>query len=436
MDEPDVSKWNLFWMRHCNLRGQWKFPEDMDINLPMGLGTSIYGRNWTGVNFARASIPDKNFSNHILQNASFYHADLRRCAFVGAHLQGADLRGANLAVADLTQADLSGADLRGARLKGAILTGAKFKSADLRFAQDIEFDENPIEGAHFTSRVGLAWKFAPPLTATLPEDFFDWAEPFGHLEDRWSKLRRTYTGPRYLLLLLLMIAFLLPHILQVATLVGLGQAEAYLIDTASRQPTSVSTSMSAEPSSAALAQIVKQVEAPAQEALVALESRWHDLLTARRAALWNEMSRDLTRARQEAALALHAKLEAEKEDIRRQASGVFAAADAAFWQRVRREYDSRPRYRVWQLVLGLNRGAYAPAILAVILIVFNVLRTSVTVMVSSMREAEERSGVTPAKVEYAFVYRLHRLVSVLWLISITDLAYHFWLWLKTPVVLF
>jgi hypothetical protein len=200
-EKPDVTKWNDFWLRHCTFLGQWMLPDGMDLHLPMELGANIYGRNWTGINLSRLTLKgEKNFSNHNLRKAQFQHADLRGSAFVWADLREANLEAANLAGANFTGADLTGANLRGARLKGAKLSHAKLDRADLRLAQDIEFDENAIYRTHFTSRVGLAWRFAP-LHQTLPEGYADWNEPFGKIEDRWSKLRRTYTGPRFALLL-------------------------------------------------------------------------------------------------------------------------------------------------------------------------------------------------------------------------------------------
>jgi len=211
-DKPNVAKWNGFWLQHCTQRGQWKFPEDLELNLPITLGTNIAGRDWAGIILLDGSMPGKNFSNHGLRGAILHHCDFRGCAFVRADLRDADLRGAHLGGADLSYADLSGADLTGARLKGAKLFHAKLKGADLRFAQDIEFDENEIDGASFTSLVS---RFARKPQDVLPEEFFDWGEPLGKLDDHWSKLRRTYTGPRFALLLLLTVAFLLPHVLQV-----------------------------------------------------------------------------------------------------------------------------------------------------------------------------------------------------------------------------
>ena len=432
-DEPDVSVWNQFWMKHCVFRGQWLLPEDMNLNLPKGLGTSISGRNWTGINLTRGTIRARNFSNHILRNGAFYHADLRECDFINARLEGADFRGAHLGGANFTGANLTGANLTGARLKGAILTGANLKDADLRFAQDIEFDENAVEGAHFTSLVS---RFATSPTEALPEDFFDWGEPIGTLDDHWSKLRRTYTGPRFALLLLLTIAFLLPHIIQVTMLATLGQVESDLMSFASRAAVEHLKSDPIQPGISAADQLESQIGDATREAVDTLESRWRALLITRRVARWEDLKQDMAREKSEVLTALNANLAARRAELRQRVSDAFAFNAATTLQKVVSEYESQRRYRVWQILFGFDKGSYAPVILAIILIAFNLLRMTVTLMVSSLREAEERSGVTPSRREYTFVYGLHKTVSVLWIVAISELIYTFWVWLKTPVVLF
>jgi hypothetical protein len=428
-DPPDVAAWNTFWFRTClGLRG-WKLPEDMDLNLPLALGTSIAGRDWTGVNFSNGSLTGKNFSNHVLDGAQLYHADLRGCMFVGARLRNANLEAANLAGADLRGADLTGANLKGARLKGTILTGAILDRADLRFAQDIRFDENPVEGARFSSRFGI-WR------PELPEAYSDWAERIGSFDDRWSKLRRTYTGPRFALLLLLTLAFLVPRVLKTTALVVLGETEAGVMAMLERERARTRAPAVPDAAVAPLGAIIDRADAAARDALDAFEARWREALAARRAAAWDDVRDDILRGKERIVQSLHARVEQSKREAERWLADQLARSRTAALEAIRAEYDARPRFRVWEVLLDLDRGRYHAVVLAVVLLVFNALRLLVTLMVGSLREAEERSHITPAAAEYALAYRLHLVTSALWIVAVADLAIAAYRWLNTPVVLF
>jgi uncharacterized protein YjbI with pentapeptide repeats len=91
--------------------------------------------DFTGAEFADASLQHTRFGRTSLDGAVFHRADAFRADFsnVNQHsmntLVGADLRGI-----DLRQARFVGADLTRADLTGARLTGADFESADLRDA--------------------------------------------------------------------------------------------------------------------------------------------------------------------------------------------------------------------------------------------------------------------------------------------------------------
>jgi len=80
-----------------------------------------------------------DLSDANLEGADLSHANLKRAGLSGANLEGADLSHANLKRAGLFDANLEGADLSRANLEEASFCGANLKGADL-------FDAN-LEGA-------------------------------------------------------------------------------------------------------------------------------------------------------------------------------------------------------------------------------------------------------------------------------------------------
>lgn len=370
LGDGDVRAWNEWWSR-MTLQEEGRTLPALNIHLPKSSFGAYAGRNWTGVNFRKGILRDKGFSGYVLRKADFRNADLERCDFDHADLRGANFEGANLVGANFSRANLTGATLKGARLKRAILFQATLNRADLRSAEDVEFDDNPINGAIFTSRFGLIWTLLSGLIAFLrfvnrrfpmvgPDVL---PGPTGTLDDRWSKLRRTYTGPRFALLLILLFMFLLPNILKTSALVAIGHAEANLME------------------------MLTSADRPATS------------------------------------------------EARQGVSAAVAQGRTELVERIRAEYNRRPRYQVWQILLGMTEKRYAPVALAIVLVVFNFLRLLVTLMVAPMREAEERSHVTPAKIEYMTAYKLHKVVTALWFAAISELAFNVWIWLTTPVVI-
>jgi hypothetical protein len=101
-----------------------------------------------------------------------------------AHLDGGSLTDSNLSDCNFTGADFSRRDLRRSRFAGARLRGASFDGADVRQAAGLEFDENSVNGMR--------------IEADAP--------------DRWSVLRRKYTGPWFFIYMLLFGVFLLPYL--------------------------------------------------------------------------------------------------------------------------------------------------------------------------------------------------------------------------------
>ena len=92
--------------------------------------------------------------------------------------------------------------------------------------------------------------------------------------------------------------------------------------------------------------------------------------------------------------------------------------------------------RVVELLLGLDQGILSALLIAVLLL-YNVLRCVLTYFVGPLREEEERTDFTPSWKGfngYAWLWRTHRVASVLFWVSIASGLYHLGTVLWTPVI--
>jgi hypothetical protein len=144
--------------------------------------------NLTDVNFKNLYAPSANFSNAILHRAkitkSMVHgADFTNAKLGASDLSNSELLNANFENAELDHTNLTGANLSAANFKGARLTGSDLTNADLTNAKEFILDHNKIEGTIF------------PYKSS----------------DRWSILRRKYTGVGMMWTLLFLLSALIPY---------------------------------------------------------------------------------------------------------------------------------------------------------------------------------------------------------------------------------
>ncbi len=92
------------------------------------------------------------------------------------------------------------------------------------------------------------------------------------------------------------------------------------------------------------------------------------------------------------------------------------------------------QWRTIWLVLGLHRG-WSVALLTSALIAYSVLRGYLTLQVAPLREDEERAGMLPARADYARLFRVHRVVRVLFFVAVLSVVHHGLSWLTATVQL-
>ncbi|MEM8971101.1 MAG: pentapeptide repeat-containing protein [Pseudomonadota bacterium] len=161
-------------------------------------GANLSGANLSGVDLCRTNLSGANLHRANISDADLMGADLSGANLIAADLSGADLSATELSSANLRAANLSRAILQLANLSGAELKRANLESCDLRGSWGMEVDDNYIHHANFG-----------------PNAY-----------DKWSILRRTYTGPNMVINLLFVALFFAPLMLRASGLGALSEIQA------------------------------------------------------------------------------------------------------------------------------------------------------------------------------------------------------------------
>jgi uncharacterized protein YjbI with pentapeptide repeats len=148
-----------------------------------------------------------------LKNADLSHAHLENASLRLAHLENADLYDAHLENADLRLAHLENAGLRLAHLKNSGLSDAHLENTDLSYArlENANLSDAHLENARLSFAIlnGVDVRWCRGLKFDLNQ--VDRLLIEGKAPDPWSELRRKYSGPLFMVHLLLLVAFLLPY---------------------------------------------------------------------------------------------------------------------------------------------------------------------------------------------------------------------------------
>ena len=313
--------------------------------------------------------------------ASLAHAELRYADLTKSNLRRCNLEGANIDDAVLIEADLDDAILKNADLRHSDLTGASFNEAalencDVRKARGLELDETMIRGAKFSPRAS----------------------------DRWSVLRRNYTGPMFIFHIMFLVAFLIPYVARSLIWSSVNKAQ------------EMHGRVALELSSAAEATKVRDEIAVAD---------FNDRL----ADIWEERQLNPFAFGVVEDLILQSPVQIRSD---------FMSSVVARFDQVSPCLQSNcdPPRSVFLVMLGAGGGAIK-VVLAVSLLLYNISRAILTRQVSLLRDAEERSGYSPAKREYDWMYRLHHPVMLFFFwVAILALIVHGWEFLvETEVIL-
>lgn len=154
---------------------------------------------------------DLDLKGAFLYKVNLTKANLSGCDLRHAFLGHADLKNSNLQNANLHHANLYAADLESAEFKGCQLREAQLSNANLRDAKNFVLDGNQITGALFSH----------------------------DSQDPYNVLRRTYSGPKFVLVLIFSLLAFLPIFFEIAILKTVGtlqdKVHAELLDPLSKE---------------------------------------------------------------------------------------------------------------------------------------------------------------------------------------------------------
>lgn len=139
--------------------------------------------------FENRSNDGPDLSSLVFNGTSFYGLHLSWADFSNCEFWGCNFRHSSLIKANFDAAKFKRTDFRDARVDHA-----SFEKADLRGASCIRFDGNEVSGAKLPQRP----------------------------TDRWSILKRTYTGPKMFVNFLFLIIYMSPILFELGSLIFLG----------------------------------------------------------------------------------------------------------------------------------------------------------------------------------------------------------------------
>ena len=304
----------------------------------------------------RARLVEADLTRADLGRADLSRADLSRARLFDATLVGANLTAAEMPGADLSQANLSGASLHHADLGRARLRGTRLENADLRAARIQRLDQSFVRGAQFSALSSRWWLFICEMICGPLSLWFG--------KRGWKKAAKgvAFTSPHNDAWTVLRQSYAGPRVtflfftILVFALPYVGRAAMY------------------------------SAVAPVEQQLAEQAAARKAILEARLADGDGENEREIT------------------EEIRR-------------LDMVLSKFEKKS---VWKVLLNWDKGRRWPTILAGLLILYNIGIYGLITRVSALRDEEERSGWTPAWRDYSHLIWVHRVVVILFYVSVAS----------------
>jgi uncharacterized protein YjbI with pentapeptide repeats len=423
-----IKKWNQLWARHTGPQRR-SLPPSMSgyslsaLELP-GIDLTnadlhyrssipaIHGSvdlrlaTLIGANFSGCSLPRANLEKADLTYASLVGADLRAASLAGAGLVNADLRDALLEEADMTGADLTGANLEGAEMRKATLD-----AANLSNSSGLLLDSNSVFRTRFTNQGGVIWRLLRYAYFSLESiniklGFMNELDrtPIRPAEDLWSSFRRLYTGPNFFISLLFLVAFLAPYLVKAVLLAEVSRAQG------------VAASVVGGPDR--ILQAFQQID----QALTTASENVELLLAPTAGA--PPAANDVQAVLGTSVLASLGLIKQMVSDLHTNIQATIAGMTEG------------KQYEIWEMLLGFDTGNWFWSILIGLLLLYNAIRWFLTVTIAPMRDAEDRSYISPARAEYLPLRPLHRGTEILYWLSICTAGVTFYQWMRLPVLKF
>lgn len=340
-------------------------------------GCKLRGANLKGINF---------------QGADLAHSDLIGVNLWDANLCDADLTGANLSGADLTSANLKGAKLLNTNFFGADLDNAILERVNLSRANEYTLDANRVLYTQFAYNA----------------------------KDPWSTLRRKYTGPMLLFNTIFLVGFIIPFLLKAVLWVGINngqEAASGIADSLAIHSLRVDTNL-------------KSLMDSTEKKLATIDSSLVASLSSISSVTDIDMAID---GIENLEIAVQ-QLDSSSVELVQGVGDYLRSKlpDPNLFSKCLRPQCEE--FRVVSLLLSADRSKMS-FFLVIGLLIYNFCRAILTWRVGLLRDAEERSDVTPAYESYKTLYYAHVFVlKPLVIISLMAFVYHAWYWLWNTTV--
>ena len=417
----------------------------------LGQGADFSEMNFQRANFNDARLPFANFSKSLLANATFRNAEIPAADFSHSILMVAQFQQCNASQSNFSDvkadhSDWSGSTIRNCKFANADLLHAKFIQAtaidaDLRGASitRVNFADANLSGVGETGFIlSIARRFIPWYSSPFFVDVNRIANTQfpSHAQDAWSVLRASYTGPRLLFILVFTVVALLPTIFHVLALVMASRVQEEAIPIVASlmhraADTLASVDVPLNESRARITSLRRSLEAieerlrtangnedriAAATELFAIAPQLSELLEVAKQSLYSsrrkllESVSKLTQAAESAGQGASA-IQMKLDQVEQQLSSIDLADS---WMNQGQQLvllsgsgGIATPTRIWNVIIKTNEGL-ATAVLAGLLLVYNLGRAAMTYYLSGIREAEERNHLAPAKSQYYFCWHLHR----------------------------
>jgi uncharacterized protein YjbI with pentapeptide repeats len=367
-------------------------------------GADFDGLGLMGIHLERAHLEDVSFFGANLERAMLRVAHLERANLQTARLQGADVSGAYLREASLVNAELEDGSLANALLEQAELDGACLHRASLAGANmsNARLELTRLEDATLTSaRLEGAWLARARLDrAKVMHVHFDDAKLYETCLEDARLIEACFTGAK-----LDGANFDGANLRAVSGLrFDSNRIHRTQIDGNAKDPWSVLRRKYTGPWFFVHMLLLIVFFAPYAAKFLYLSGLSHGQTFIERQADALEQKLD------EYGPAVHAIREIEQ-----------------------RYKDTHERRRAVWVLLGWTEGWWACA-MAGVLVLYNAIRAFLTLRISALRDAEERSQVTPALEDYWRLFQFHCWVRLLMYIAIASALFNVSYWVCTTWV--
>ena len=458
---PTLSKVNLSGTNLCEADLRGTDLQEANLSGAELVGVHLGEANLVGVDFTGANLDSANLREANLQLADLtevllHKADLRKANLVSAKLGGANLAFANLqeswlSMATLTNAHLVGADFSGARLDGvqlqqANLENAQLKGSDLREAN---FSEANLKNADLSAadlRKANLQKACLEFSSLTDSDFREigrgrwyhvflpfYREPFRlnstkalrtrfepAVADPWSVLRANYTGSKLAFVLIFTVAAFLPLLLQAIFWGTVSRAEEQVLAVSLVSLSKASDALTGiENPTASMAAWVERCDEVTEKS-----QPWLDAYVRRKQSWLPDADnlRELFQLIREGGQILGETRKGVKEfqdrvaELDRAASLLEQAEQIIDIVHPAGKTELQQRH-VYELVLGTHRGV-STVFFSSLLLIYNIGRIVLTNRLGALRDAEDRTGDSPAWSDYGYLWKMHRIIAPILAISV------------------